>query len=104
MPVPCPLGSGALPSSASLVQVEGVGVVLTSLKAGEDGGIVLRLVEHEGKEARAKVSLHSLLAQGKSSAESVDLIEGPDSQEVEWDGVSLFVTVPPFGIRSVRLS
>ena len=49
---------GALPLSASYASVEGEGVLLNVVKDAEDGnGFVIRAVETNGRNARAKISL-----------------------------------------------
>lgn len=102
--VPAPLQEGTQSCCQSFAQVEGEGVVMTALKAAEDGGILLRVAEFEGKEAAAKIALNSVLAKGITKAESVDLLERPDGGPMTFENRVVEVTIPPFGIRSVRLS
>ena len=102
--VPAPLQEGTQSCCQSFAQVEGEGVVMTALKAAEDGGILLRVAEFEGKEAAAKIALNSVLAKGITKAESVDLLERPDGGPLTFENRVVEVTIPPFGIRSVRLS
>lgn len=103
MVIPAPLAAGSLPPACSLVSLEGQGVVVSSIKQAEDGGIILRLVEHEGRPASVKAVLHEALAKGLATAESVDMMERPDGGSAEWDGRTLKLDLPPFGIRTVRL-
>jgi alpha-mannosidase len=102
--VPAPMGEGVHAAANSLVSVEGEGVVLTSLKAGEDGGLVIRLAEYEGRESVATVKLNSLLAAGLTKAESVDMMETPDGGEVSFSDGVVRLTLPANGIRTVKLT
>lgn len=102
--IPAPLAEGANDTSTSLASVEGEGVVLTSLKAGEDGGLVIRLAEYEGRESEGRVTLNSMLVNGFTKAESVDMMEAPDGGEVSFIDGQLRLTLPANGIRAVKLT
>lgn len=95
-------GTGAAPS-ASFARVESPGVVLTSLKRGEDGGIVLRLVELDGKATDAVVALAPGIAPAGAAVSTVDLLERPESGSARLENGRLVVAVPAHGIVGVRI-
>ena len=67
-----PAGSGLLPPSASLVEIEGEGLVLSALKRAEDGsGVIVRLYNILDRSTRGRLRL----TQPWTKAEVVDLKE-----------------------------
>ena len=92
-------GEGAL--TKSFASVETPNVVLTSLKKAEDSnGIILRLVEYDGKDTEAVVTL----AEGFGTIASLtDLMENPVSGDVSFDGKTLRVRVRASSFVSVRV-
>ncbi len=78
MVLPASVQRGSRPASASFLSVEPDSVVLTSLKPREDGaGLIVRLVEMNGDDVTARVTLAPELLGGISSARRVDLLEQP---------------------------
>jgi alpha-mannosidase len=106
----CSFHEGDLPSAQSFVQVEPTNVRLAALKPGQgpaDGieGLVLRLVEVEGRETTAKVTLADALAPEGAVAVAVDTLERPiESDGVRLDDGTLTVRLPADGIVTVRVS
>jgi len=96
--------AGDLPSVASLVSVTPQNVRLAALKRAEDGqGIVLRMVEVEGKAIEAQVAVAAGLLGDAGSAE-VDTLERPvNGNCVRLEGETLTVCVPAFGVTTVKV-
>jgi alpha-mannosidase len=101
---PATLQNGDLPLSKSFVSTEDSEIVVTGMKVGEDGGIVLRLANYGSSDAAASIHLDPSLLQGVSKAEKVDLMERPTGSEVVFEGDALRVTVPASSFLSVKLS
>ena len=91
---------GALPTAMSFCRVDPPNLLLTALKRAEDGrGIIVRLVETEGRNVRAKITLPFLnLAQ----AHRTDLVE-EDQEVLPLIADSVEATVEPFGICTIRV-
>jgi alpha-mannosidase len=101
----CGIHGGDLPAMTSFLHVEGDNVRLGAVKEGQGGtGIVLRLVEVEGRETEARVTLSPrLLAEGMTAV-AVDTLERQiDGGTVRLSGNALSVTLPAYGIASVCL-
>ncbi|MHC4563345.1 MAG: glycoside hydrolase family 38 N-terminal domain-containing protein [Planctomycetota bacterium] len=91
---------GQRPVTDSFCQIDASNAVLTSLKHAEDGdGLVLRLVETEGKATDATVQLPFVTI---SEALATDLVER-NGQALTCDAHSVTVPVKAFGIATVRL-
>ena len=98
--------AGRLPAAASAVSaVEPAAVILSAVKKAEDeDALVFRLLETEGRKAKARVALDPVLFGEVAEAVEVDLLERPladGSAKAERDGFS--VAVPAHGIASVRV-
>jgi len=90
---------GPLPSQWGLVEIACPGVVVSSLKPGEDGGAVLRMYEATGRPADdVRVRLSAPVA----SAEEVNLMEDPE-RELPVSDNTLRLDFRPFEIKTVRL-
>jgi alpha-mannosidase len=102
----CTFHRGDLPSVLSLVDVEGENVRLAAMKQGRDGGsMILRLVEVEGRQAKARLRLATPLLPEGATAVEVDTLERPlDDGRVRLEGGALTVELPPYGISTVRIS
>jgi alpha-mannosidase len=102
----CGFQDGALPPTQSLVALDPTNVRLVALKQSQTGdGIILRLVEVEGQETEAYITLSTALADGLTSAVQVDTLEHPLAENgAMLDGQVVKVTVPAFGIVAVKLS
>ncbi len=96
--------AGDLPAVASLISVTPQNVRLAALKRAEDGqGMVLRLVEVEGKAGEAQVRVAAGLLDDAGAAE-VDTLEHPVNEDtVRLEGEVLTVSVPAFGITTVKV-
>ena len=91
---------GALSPAASLVSVSDPGVVLTCLKAADDGaGVILRLWDGRGLEGSAEVRLVSLDIEQAWRADLVERIGEP----LAHDQHSVRVPMTPHGTTTVRL-
>jgi alpha-mannosidase len=100
----CALHPGELPSALEFVRVQEKNVHLATLKQGESGGIVLRLVEIEGSETQAHIELSPHLAPAGTRVECVDTLEqGRQDTDAHLAGHTLSVHLPAHGIVSVRL-
>lgn len=99
-PAPVQEGDGAL--SKSFARVESDNVLLTSFKRAEDGvGFVLRLVEYDGKDTEAVVTLAAGFG---TTANLTDLIENPVAGSVSFDGTTLCVPIKAHSLVSVRVA
>ena len=98
---PAGVHEGEGPLSKSFASVETPNVLLTSLKKAEDGnGIVLRLVEYDGQDCEAVVTL----AEGFGKTATVtDLMENPSAGVASFDGRTLRVQIRAHSLVSVRL-
>jgi alpha-mannosidase len=86
--------------SDSFCQVDQTNIVLTSLKrADNEDGLIVRLMETEGRETEATVSLPFA---NIASANLTDLVER-DGESVAVNGSNVTVTVPAFGITTFRV-
>jgi len=101
----CGFQSGDLPASLSLVEVEDGNVRLVALKKSEEGqGVVLRLVEVEGKKTEARVALAPELVGKGATAIEVDTLERPvDGNGARLEDGALVVEVPAYGIAAVQI-
>lgn len=105
IPFPATLQEGKEPLSRSFAESETPGVVLTCLKRPLVGtGLLVRLVEYDGKDTQVSVSLDLALVKGLKKAQTVDLLERPCPGTATLTGNRLSVHVPAHGIVSVVLS
>jgi alpha-mannosidase len=97
-----PCAEGALPPSASIVEVSPNSVVISTLKGAENGdGAILRLYNEGDQEETARVAL---LVPARS-VELTDLDERPGGDRL-WEGpprAEFSLTIPARGIVSARL-
>jgi len=93
---------GDLPSEASLFSLESESAYIVSLKKAEDDGdLVIRIVEGEGKDTSAKLKVNPIF-KIKSAAET-DLLE-LNPKPLKADLNSLAVPMGHFEIKTVKLS
>lgn len=91
---------GTLPKRMSFAEVDQPNVLLLTLKRAEDGqGIILRLVETEGKQTTASVKLPHLAIR---KAFRTNLVE-EDEQELSFTAQTITATIKPFGLTTIRL-
>lgn len=91
---------GSLPSAASFCHIDAPNIMLLTLKRAEDGnGLILRLIETEGKEIETRVSLPTLPI---LQAYETDLVER-DQRLLPCACHTVSVTLEPFAIRTLRL-
>lgn len=93
-------GPGVLPSQASLLTMEGEGLLLSSVKAAEDGrDLILRFHETNGIQTKGCV----IFLRQPAEAGLVDLQELPLDADVQVDGMTVLFECPPYGVRSLRV-
>ncbi len=103
--IPTNLQSGPAAQSQGFVRVETPNVVLSAFKQAESGeGLILRLVELNGQDTEAAVTLTPALAAGLSQAVQTDLMERPTDGRASFDGNTLRVPVRAHSFVTVRLS
>ena len=91
---------GTLSSSMGLCQIDKPNVFLLTLKKAEDGsGIIARLIETQGKETSATLTLPSLVIK---KAQKTNLVE-EDVGDLSFAEHSVVVPAKAFGITTVRL-
>jgi len=111
----CGFHSGDLPSAKSFVTIMDKNVRLAAMKMSQDGAaqdgrtIILRLVEVEGKETEARLTLAPELlprgTNGETTAVEVDTLERSlDVNNARLEGNTLVAKLPAFGITTVRIS
>jgi hypothetical protein len=91
---------GPLPASTSFCQVDPPNVLLTAMKQGEDGqGLILRLVETEGRASVAKVTLSHWVI---DKAYRANLAE-ENTEELATEPHEVKIPVGALGIATIRL-
>jgi alpha-mannosidase len=102
----CGFHDGDLPGAASFLAIEERNVRLVALKEGQDGAsVILRLVEVEGRETEARLSLDPALLPPGAAAQEADTLERPiDSDAVRVVEGAVYVKVPAFGVTTVRIA
>ena len=103
-PVGTAVHAGTLPLASSILKVGGAAnVAISGIKQAEDGkGLVMRFYETAGRPAT--VSISPLPALGVLDGTAIDLHEEATGEVTPREGNEIFVSVPPYGIRSVRLA
>lgn len=90
---------GALPHRYGLLEVTPSNVVTSALKAGEDGGLILRVYEAAGETTTgAKVRL----AHSPAAASEVNLIEEP-IHKLDLQGGTLSFDLHPYEIKTFKI-
>jgi alpha-mannosidase len=103
--IPANIQQGDAPARHSFVQVETPNVVLSALKQAEDGsGLILRLVELNGEDAEAVVTLAPELVAGYSKATALDLMERPTDGKANLTANTLRATIRAHRFVTIRLS
>jgi alpha-mannosidase len=105
IPVGTTAHEGALPAEFCGLEVLTPGIMVSALKQAEDGdAVILRLYEFAGQDSQAQVRIAASLVAAGSACHEVSLLEQPlviNSAAMNGDVVS--VTVPAYGIATVRL-
>jgi len=92
---------GPYPAAASFCALDQPNIQLLTLKAAEDGdGAVLRLAEMEGRDTLVTVNLPYLEIE---RATRLNLVEEDDGPELPAQPHSVQVTMPAYGLATVRL-
>jgi len=92
--------TGPLPTSTSFCQIDQPNVLLVTLKQAEDGnGAIVRLIETEGKEVRATVTLLFFTI---VQAYETNLVE-ENQKPLTFTRHTVEVQVKPFGITTIRV-
>ena len=92
--------SGNLPPRWGFIDVRHPDVVVSALKPGEDGGVILRIYEATGRAADGVEILSALPIE---SVEEVNLVEDP-IRPVKSSRNGLRVDLKPFEIRTLRIT
>ena len=97
--------SGPLPLAYEGVAIETPSVMLSGMKRAEDSkALVLRLYEMNGQPVEARVRLDSSLVEPNSPAVETDLLEQPKPKNTaRMDGNTLVVSIPAYGIVTVKI-
>ena len=104
IPFATPLQTGSRPTTHSFVQVQTANVILSAFKMSEDSnGIVLRLVELDGRDTEAVVLIDPEITKGFNKVQLLDLMENPVEGSVSWDGRELRALIPKFSFATIRL-
>ncbi|MGC8862202.1 MAG: glycosyl hydrolase-related protein, partial [Armatimonadota bacterium] len=95
---------GELPPEMSLVEVLTPNVFLSALKKAEGSdAVVLRMFEAQGKKTTARVRLAGIVKPGAAAVET-DILEQPLAKNgAKLDGDILTVTIPAYGIATVKI-
>ena len=92
-------GQGPLPVRWGLLEISSPDILVSAMKPGEHGGIVLRMYEAAGRPAEGvtlRLSVHAI------SAEEVNLMEDP-GRSLALDDSSLQLNFRPFEIKTIAL-
>lgn len=89
---------GVLPPRWGLLEITPANVVLTALKPGNDGSLVLRCFEAVGRTTSARIRASTPIV----SAQAVNLLED-DGATLQPSGSELALELHPFEIKTVRL-
>jgi alpha-mannosidase len=91
---------GRIEPTAGFCSVEPAHVMLMTVKQAEDGrGLILRLIETEGKPAKAVVTLPLVTV---SQCSRTNLVE-QDAGDLPFEPHAVSVDVSPFGIETLRI-
>lgn len=92
--------NGSLPKSASLFQIDKSNILLMTLKkAEESNGIIIRLIETEGKDNEVGVSFSNINA---VKAYQTDIVENK-VKEIAINNNSITLAIKAFGINTILL-
>ncbi len=96
---------GDLPPEFAGLEVFPPNVMISGLKKAEDSdALIVRLYELSGRKTEARVRLSRALAAPDAPAVETDLLERPLAQSTaRMEGEVLAVTVPAFGIATVKV-
>jgi len=96
---------GSLPRQAELVSISPANVTLSGLKKAEDDdAVIVRVYESEGRKTDCVVRINESILGKVASVTEVDLMERPIKSNVRTTDNSVTVTVPAYGIASLRIS
>lgn len=101
---PASIGTGDSAPAQSFASSDTPNVVISALKRGEDGGVVVRLFETEGKPTVCTFRVDPALIGTAANAQCVDLLERPTAGAVKRIGNQWSVDVPAHGIVTVRFA
>lgn len=96
---------GDLPAEKGFVAVKTPNVILSGIKKAEDSdSLIIRLYEVEGTGIEAEIAIDPTLVKPDANAVETDVLERPiDNNTAKMDGSVLEVTVPAFGIATVKV-
>ena len=90
---------GLLPKRWGFLQIDPQNVVVSSLKTGPDGTVVLRIFEASGKSADTTIRLSAQVIE----AEEVNLLEDTGQKLTVSDNNTLCLHLRPFEIKTIKL-
>jgi alpha-mannosidase len=96
---------GGLPKIESFLGIRPSNVIVSGIKKAEGTrGLVVRLYETDGKNARAEIDLNTKLMSVAKSVEETDLLERPTkTNSAKFAKGKISVNVPAFGIATVLI-
>jgi alpha-mannosidase len=99
------LQEGSLPAQGGYIDILTPNIMVSALKKAEDSdALIIRLYEMEGKATAAKVRIDYALLPKNCKAVETDALEQPLSQSsAEIHGDVLRVSIPAFGMTTVKL-
>ncbi|HEY3396295.1 MAG TPA: glycoside hydrolase family 38 C-terminal domain-containing protein [Armatimonadota bacterium] len=105
VPVGTTVHEGALPPAYSGLEVLSPGVLVSGLKRAEDSeALVVRLYEIAGEATEARLRLAPELAPVGAPVVETDVLEQPlAASTARWEGETLVVSVPAYGLATVRV-
>ena len=95
---------GELPAEKSFVEVQTPNVFVSAVKKAEDSNaVVIRMFEATGKQTTAKIRVNGIVKSGAKAVET-DVLERPlPINGAELKGDVLTVSIPAFGIATVKI-
>lgn len=101
---PASIGKGDSSPITSFASTITPNAVLSCLKHGADGGVVVRLFEAEGRSSECAFTIDDSLIPVGAQPQLVDLLERPTDGSVKRSGNNWVVELPAHGIVTVRFA
>ncbi|MFQ3586393.1 MAG: glycoside hydrolase family 38 C-terminal domain-containing protein [Fimbriimonadaceae bacterium] len=103
--VPAQLHGGGGATTRGFVRSESPGVVVSVAKLADKGdGLIVRVVEMEGKSGEAVVQFEEEMLAGRTQAVVVDLLERPTGDVAKMERNRVVLAVPAYGVRTVKIT
>jgi len=91
--------TGSLPMENSLLKVDAESIVVSAVVPGEDGSVLVRVYEADGKKSQAVITFVGEVAE----AEAVDLSGNVIPDKVKVDGNQVVLDVEAYAIAAVKV-